>query len=93
MSAGASQLYWAVMLAISLRLSERLLVTSDECATALRLSRAEYTRQALERMNRHTRTHLRAQRLQAASHRVRQESMRINTEFDAIEEDVDARAR
>ncbi len=47
------------MLAISLRLSERLLATSDECATALRLSRAEYTRQALERMNRHTRAHMR----------------------------------
>lgn len=78
------------MLAISLRLSERLLATSDECATALRLSRAEYTRQALERMNRHTRAHMRAQRLQAASRRVRRESMRITAEFDAIESDVEA---
>ena len=78
------------MLAISLRLSERLLATSDECATALRLSRAEYTRQALERMNRHTRAHMRAQRLQAASRQVRRESMRINAEFDAIESDVEA---
>ena len=93
MSVGAPHLYWVVMLAISLRLSERLLATSDECAAALRLSRAEYTRQALERMNRHTRAQLRAQRLQAASRRVRQESMRINAEFGAIEEDVDARAR
>ena len=77
------------MLAISLRLSERLLATSDECAAALQLSRAEYVRQALERMNRHTR----ARRLQATSRRVRQESMRVNAEFDAIERDVDARAR
>ena len=81
------------MPAISLKLSERLLATSGECAKALQLSRTEYTRQALERMNRHTRAHLRAQRLQAASRRVRQESMRINAEFDAIEEDLDARAR
>ena len=93
MSGGAPQLYWVVMLAISLRLSERLLATSDECATALRLSRAEYTRQALERMNRHTRAQMRAHRLQAASRRVRQESMRITAEFDAIEQDVDSRAR
>ena len=93
MSVGAPHLYWVVMLTISLRLSERLLATSDECATALRLSRAEYTRQALERMNRHTRAQMRAHRLQAASRRVRQESMRINAEFDAIEWDVDARAR
>lgn len=78
------------MPAISLKLSERLLTASGECAAALRLSRAEYTRQALERMNRHTRAHLRAQRLQAASRRVRQESIRINAEFDAIEGDVDA---
>ena len=92
MSVGAPQLYWAIMLAISLRLSERLLATSDECAAALRLSRAEYTRQALERVNRHTRAHMRARRLQAASRRVRQESMRINAEFDAIERGVDTRA-
>lgn len=90
MSVGAPHLHWVVMLAISLRLSERLLATSDECATALRLSRAEYTRQALERMNRHTRAQMRAHRLQAASRRVRQESMRINAEFDAIESDVEA---
>lgn len=93
MSAGASQLYRAVMPAISLRLSERLLATSDECATAFRLSRAEYTRQALERMNRHTRAHMRARRLQAASRRIRKESMRVNAEFDAIEGGVDVPAR
>ncbi|MDE0109672.1 MAG: hypothetical protein OXN96_17835 [Bryobacterales bacterium] len=81
------------MPAISLKLSEQLLTTSGECASALQLSRAEYTRQALERMNRATRAHLRAQRLRAASRRVRQESIRINAEFDAIEGDIDARAR
>lgn len=81
---------WVVMPEISLKLSERLFTTTDECAAALQLSRAEYTRQALERMNRDTRAHLRAQRLRAASRRVRQNSIRINAEFDAVEGDVDA---
>ncbi len=75
---------------ISIRLSVRLLATSSECAVALQLSRAEYIRQALERMNRDVRARLRAGRLQTASRRARRESMRINAEFDAIEGSVDA---
>lgn len=78
------------MPAISLKLSEHLLAASGQCAAALQLSRAEYVRRALERMNRETRARLRADRLQAASRRVRRESMRVNAEFDAIERDVDA---
>ena len=78
------------MPAISLKLPEHLLAVSGECAAALQLSRAEYIRRAVERMNRDTRARLRAGRLRAASRRVRQESMRINAEFDAIERDVDA---
>ena len=78
------------MPAISLKLSEDLLALATECAGALRLSRAEYIRQALERMNRDTRGRMRAERLRAASLRVRQDSMRVNAEFDAVERDVDA---
>ncbi len=78
------------MPAISLKLPEDLLATSGQCAAALQLSRAEYIRRALERMNHDTRARLRADRLQTASRRVRQESMRVNAEFDAIERDVDA---
>ena len=78
------------MPAISLKLPERLLEAAGQCAAALRLSRAEYIRRALERMNRDTRDVLRAERLRAASDRVRQDSMRVNAEFDAIERDVDA---
>ena len=78
------------MPAISLKLPGPLLEASGECATALQLSRAEYIRRALERMNRDTRARLRADRLAAASRRVRENSMRINAEFDAIERDVDA---
>lgn len=78
------------MPAISLKLPEHLLAASGECAAALQLSRAEYIRKALERMNRDTRARLRADRLRGASRRVRRESMRVNAEFDAIERDVDA---
>ena len=78
------------MPAISLKLPERLLAASGECAAALRLSRAEYIRRAVERMNVDTRARLRADRLRAASHRVRDGSMRVNAEFDAVERDVDA---
>ncbi len=74
---------------ISLKLPEHLLTTSNECAADLQLSRAEYIRQAVERMNRYTRARLRADRLQAVSRRVRRESMRINAEFDALEGSVD----
>ncbi len=78
------------MPAISLKLPGQLLEASGQCAEALQLSRAEYIRRALERMNRDTRARLRADRLAAASRRVRQDSMRINAEFDAVERDVDA---
>ena len=78
------------MPAISLKLPEHLLVASGDCAAALQLSRAEYIRRAVERMNRDTKARLRADRLRAASRRVRRDSMRINAEFDAIERDIDA---
>ena len=75
------------MIAISLKLPEQLLAASGECAAALRLSRAEYIRRAIELMNRETCARLRAERLREVSHRVRRDSMRINAEFDAIEHD------
>ena len=76
--------------AISLKLPEQLLERSGEYARALRLSRAEYIRQAIERMNRETRARLRAERLAEVSRRVRDESMRVNAEFAAIERNPDA---
>jgi hypothetical protein len=71
-------------------LPDSLLEASRECAGALRLSRAEYIRRAVERMNRATRAQLRAKRLAEVSWRVRKESLRINAEFAAIEQDPDA---
>ena len=78
------------MAAISLKLPEDLLETAGRCAAALQLTRAEYIRRALEQMNRDTRARLRARRLRDASRKVRGESMRVNEEFEAIEQDVDA---
>jgi predicted transcriptional regulator len=78
------------MPAISLKLPDDLLERSGECARALRLTRAEYIRRAIERMNRETRELRRAQRLREASRRVRDESMRVNAEFAAIEWATDA---
>jgi predicted transcriptional regulator len=76
--------------AISLKLSDELVEASGESARALGLSRAEYIRRAIERMNRETRAQLRARRLAEVSQRVRDESMRVNAEFAAVETDPDA---
>ncbi len=54
------------------------------------MSRAEYIPQAIERMNGETKANLRADRIKQASQKVRDESMRLNAEFDAIEADPDA---
>ncbi len=78
------------MTAISLKLPDELVEASSRCAHALHLSRAEYIRRAIEQMNRDTSLRLRAERLAAASRRVRDESMRVNAEFAAIERDPDA---
>ncbi len=76
--------------AISLKLPDDLLDASGRCAGALRLSRAAYIRRAIKRMNRETNARLRAKRLAEVSRKVRKESMRVNAEFAAIEQDPDA---
>ena len=78
------------MEAISLKLPEDLLADSRRCAEALRLSRAEYMRRAIERMNRETRAQSRAKRLAEVSRKVRKQSMAVNAEFAAIERDPGA---
>ncbi|HEX2482450.1 MAG TPA: CopG family transcriptional regulator [Methylomirabilota bacterium] len=78
------------MAAISLKLTDALLEASGRCAKALRLSRAEYIRRAVERMNKETRAQVRARRLAELSRRVRRESMRVNREFQGIEHSPDA---
>ncbi len=76
--------------AISLKLPAELLETSDRCARALGIPRAEYIRRAIERMNREAEASARSVRLAAASRKVRRESMRVNSDFAAVERDPDA---
>jgi hypothetical protein len=77
------------MRSIALKLPEELLEDSARMAQRLRISRAEYIRMAIHRMNRRTAAQMRAERLTEISHRVRDESMRVNAEFAAIERDPD----
>jgi hypothetical protein len=75
---------------IALNVPDELLVESGRIAASLHVSRAEYIRLAIARMNRRTAARLRAERLMLVSKRVRDESMRVNAEFAAIERDPDA---
>lgn len=78
------------MRTISLSLTDAVLERSGRCAEALAISRAEYIRRAIQAMNRETEAQLRADRLANASRKVRDESMRVNAEFEVIEHDPDA---
>ena len=71
---------------ISLKLPDDLLKTSAVCADALQVSRAEYIRRAIGRMNQEVAAKSRAERLFRASMKVRAESMRVNAEFAAVED-------
>ena len=75
--------------AVSLKLPDELLEASGRCAEALQIPRAEYIRRAIERMNTETQKRLRAKKLTEASRKVREESMKVNAEFAAIEQDPD----
>jgi metal-responsive CopG/Arc/MetJ family transcriptional regulator len=79
------------MKSISLKVQEELLETSDRCARALGISRTEYIRRAIERMNREAEAGSRAERMSRASRKARKESMRVNAEFAAIERDSGGR--
>lgn len=54
------------------------------------MSRAEYIRRAIERMNRETVARLRARRMAEVSRKIRKESMRVNAGFAAVEHDPEA---
>jgi metal-responsive CopG/Arc/MetJ family transcriptional regulator len=75
---------------IALKLPEELMAESGRLADSLSVSRAEYIRIAIRRMNRKTSARIRADRLAEVSKRVREESMHVNAQFAAIESDPDA---
>ena len=77
------------MKAILLKLPNELAEAGDACADSLGMSRAEYIRQAIDRLNHETARVQRARQLMNASKKVRAESARVNAEFDRIEGDID----
>jgi len=74
---------------ISIRIHDDILKMIDERAKALHIPKAEYVRQALTAMNEQVARELRKKRIMTASRRVRKESMKVNAEFDAIEDASD----
>jgi hypothetical protein len=78
------------MKSVALKLPSELLEESSRYAETLHVSRAEYIRIAIARMNKKTAGRLRAERLAQLSQRVSAESARVNAEFAAIERDPDA---
>ena len=78
------------MTTVSIRLPDDLLKEADKHAHDMHIPRAEYIRRAIESLNAKAVANLRRHRMIEASRRVRSESMRVNAEFDAIEDAPDA---
>jgi metal-responsive CopG/Arc/MetJ family transcriptional regulator len=78
------------MTAVSLRLPDALVKEADRRARELSIPRAEYVRRAIVALNAQMSAAQRRKRMVDASRRVRGESMRVNAEFDAIEDAPDA---
>jgi metal-responsive CopG/Arc/MetJ family transcriptional regulator len=73
------------MNAFSIRLPENLMKEVDARAKVLHIARSEYVRLAISRMNRDVAAEDRRKRLRQVSERVRDESMQMCAEFDAVE--------
>lgn len=78
------------MTTVSLRLPDELVKEAEKRAKELKIPRAEYIRRAIVALNAQVLAEHRRRRMMEASRRVRGESMRINAEFDAIEDASDA---
>jgi len=72
---------------ISLRIPDALLTEVTRHSKAMHIPRTEYIRKSLIRMNHQTELEMRRKRMIEASRRVREESMQVNAEFDAVEYD------
>lgn len=78
------------MATVSVRLPDAILKATENGAKVLHVPRSEYIRLAIEAMNKSMQDQERRQRLISASQRVRDESMLVNAEFGAIEQDLNA---
>ena len=70
-----------------MKIPDTTLDEAGRLADELGLSRAAYIRHAIERQNVESAAEMRDRRLVEASRKVRDNSMRINAEFAAIESD------
>ena len=77
------------MTTISIRIQDDELEELNKRSRSLHIPRAEYVRQAVSAMNKQVDRELRKKRIIDASRRVRKESMRVNAEFDTIEDAPD----
>jgi len=73
------------MATISLRIPDELLTEVSRHSKAMHIPRTEYIRNSLISMNRQVELEMRRKRMMEASRRVRDESMKVNAEFDATE--------
>ncbi|MBZ0092960.1 MAG: ribbon-helix-helix domain-containing protein [Sulfuricellaceae bacterium] len=71
---------------VSVRLPDSLLEEVNTFSRELHIPRAEYVRLALEAMNHEMQEKHRRERLKALSLRVRGESMKVNAEFDGLDD-------
>ena len=74
---------------VLVKLPEEVIGDTQQCASALGLTRSAYIRRAIEQFNRETARSFRVNKLVAASRKVREQSMRVNAEFAAFEQDLD----
>ena len=73
------------MATISLRIPDKLLTEVTRYSKEMNIPRTEYIRKSLIEMNHQMELKMRRKRMMDASRRVREESMKVNAEFDAIE--------
>ena len=73
------------MTTISLRIPDKLLTEVTQYSKEMNIPRTEYIRKSLIEMNHQMELKMRRKRLMDASRRVREESMKVNAEFDAME--------
>jgi hypothetical protein len=73
------------MTTISLRIPDKLLTEVTQYSKEMNIPRTEYIRKSLIKMNHQMELKMRRKRLMDASRRVREESMKVNAEFDAME--------
>lgn len=74
---------------LTIRLPEELFNTVKETSALLHLSTTAYARNALIRMNQEVIVEQKRKKMQAASLKVRDESIKVNQEFSEIEGDIE----